>query len=104
MNEEQDMKILKVILLITGLFLCLGIVPMWPFLYYVAVRVIVCTASVFAAVLLRQRRPELSGHFTALIMIAILFNPLIPANLSRLIWLPLSLGTAVYFLQLSKKL
>lgn len=104
MNEEIGMKHVKVILLTAGLFLCLAVIPVWPYLYYIVLRTIVCTAAVYTAVLLKKERPEFNGHFTALIVIAILFNPLIPAHLGKIIWLPLSLGTAVYFLNLSKKL
>jgi hypothetical protein len=36
--------------------------------------------------------------------LAALFNPLIFIDLGTWIWLPIDLGTAVYFLTLSKKI
>jgi len=36
-------------------------------------------------------------------LLAVLFNPVIPIKLIQWLWLPIDLGVAVYFLTLSKK-
>lgn len=101
MNDES--KQLKIALLIAGLMLCFAVIPMWPYGYYTLLRLVVCGVSVYAAYKVKMH-PSLSNHFIPLVIMAVLFNPLIPVYLSRLIWLPIDLAGAVYFLVLSKKI
>lgn len=98
-----ESKRLKIALLIAALMLCLAVIPVWPYGYYMLLRIIVCGAAVYAGIVLRSR-DSLKVHFIPLMILAGLFNPLIPINLARVIWLPIDLGVAVYFLTLSKKI
>jgi hypothetical protein len=99
----SEIKNLKIALLISGLLLCFAVVPMWPYGYYIFLRLVVCGTSAFGAVILREHE-KLSKHFIPLVVIAILFNPFYPIYLTQLIWLIIDLAMAVYFLQLAKKL
>jgi len=103
MSKDEESKQLKIFLLIAGLMLCLAVVPIWPYGYYMFLRLVVCGVAAYAAIKVKKN-PSLSSHFIPLVMMAVLFNPLIPVHLNRLIWLPVDLGGAVYFLMLAKKL
>jgi len=100
MNDES--KILKILLLISGLMLCLAVLPMWPYGFYMLLRLVICSVALYVGIALKNHA-SLSKHFIPLVLLAVLFNPLIPVSLTRVIWLPVNLGVAVYFLTLSKK-
>ena len=99
----KEVKTLKVLLLLTALMLCLAVLPVWPYAFYVLLRLVVCGVSVYVGLALKNHE-KLNNHFIMLIVLAVLFNPLIPIELIRWVWLPINLGVAVYFLSLSKKL
>jgi len=101
MGDES--KILKILLLISGLMLCLAVLPIWPYGFYMVLRLVVCGVAIYVGIALRNH-DSLNKHFIPLVFLAVLFNPLIPVSLTRVIWLPLNLGVAVYFLTLSKKI
>jgi len=104
MNKQiKESKQLKMLLLIAGLMLCLAVIPVWPYGYYTFLRLTVCGAAAYAAFKFKDN-PSLNAHFIPLVTIAILFNPIIPVPLTRLIWLVIALAGAVYFLMLSKKI
>ncbi|MFA6600918.1 MAG: DUF6804 family protein [Candidatus Omnitrophota bacterium] len=96
-------KPLKIALLIAGLMLCVAVIPALPYGYYTLLRLAVCCAAGYAAYVFKANA-TLVGHFIPLILVAILFNPVVPIYLDRLFWLPIDLGVAVYFLVLSKKI
>jgi len=101
MNNET--KQLKLALLVAGLMLCFAVIPILPYGYYTLLRLIVCGTAAYGAFKLKNNA-SLNRHFIPLLIAAILFNPLIPVPLTRLIWMPINLGGAVYFLMLAKKL
>ena len=101
--QSIEAKHLKIALLVAGLMLCFAVLPVWPFSYYMLLRVVVCGVCIFAAVAFKDDG-TLARHFVPVIMLAILFNPLAPVALPRMVWLFLNLGVAVYFLSLSKKI
>jgi hypothetical protein len=102
MTLETHAKRLKIALLVAGLMLCLAILPIMPYVFYVLLKWAVCGAAVYGAVNFKSD-PRLGRHFLPLVILALLFNPFVPAPLTQLLWLILDLGTAVYFLTLSKK-
>ncbi len=99
---RDESKHLKVALLVAGLMLCVAAIPILPYSYYTLLRWIVFGVAAYAAIKFRNN-PSLNGHFIPLVLLAILFNPLMPVFLTRLLWLPIDLGSAVYFLVISKK-
>ncbi|MFH0986349.1 MAG: DUF6804 family protein [Candidatus Omnitrophota bacterium] len=102
MDLQTHAKKLKVALLVAGLMLCLAVFPGMPYVFYVLLKWAVCGAAVYGALNFRDD-PRLRRNFWPLAVLALLFNPFVPAPLTPLIWLILDLGTAVYFLTLSKK-
>ena len=78
----------------------------WPYLYYVVLRILVCTSAIFYACGAYVHAEEIKNKLISYIMwgftgifgiIAILFNPLWPIHLSRDIWVPIDLVTAGIF-------
>jgi hypothetical protein len=102
MDLRTHSKKLKIALLAAGLMLCLAVFPGMPYVFYVLLKWTVCGAAVYGALNFRDE-PRLNRHFWSLGVLALLFNPFISVSLTPLIWLILDLGTAVYFLTLSKK-
>jgi hypothetical protein len=102
MDLQTHAKKLKVALLVTGLMLCLAVFPKMPYGFYVLLKWAVCGAAVYGVLSFRDE-PRLSRHLWPLAILALLFNPFVPVPFTPLVWLILSLGTAVYFLTLSKK-
>ncbi|MEI6297586.1 MAG: DUF6804 family protein [bacterium] len=98
----MNAKKLKIVLLLAALMLCFAVLPAMPDAFYLLLKWVVCGAAVCGALNFRndlRRR----GHVWPLGVLALLFNPVVPPPLTPLIWLILDLGTAVYFLTLSKK-
>jgi flagellar biosynthesis component FlhA len=102
MDLPTHAKKLKVALLVAGLMLCLAVFPGMPYVFYVLLKWTVCSAAVYGALNFKDD-PRLNRHFWPLGVLALLFNPFVPAPLTPLVWLILDLGTAVYFLTLTKK-
>lgn len=98
-----ELRHVKIALLISGLLLCLGVVPVWAYGYYAFLRLAVCATCIYTAVNFRKD-PARAKHFIPLVFLALLFNPLFPVYLTRLFWLVMDLLTAVYFLSLAKKI
>lgn len=102
MDLKTNAKKLKVALLVAGLMLCLAVFPRMPYIFYILLKWTVCGAAVYGVLNFRDES-QLSRHVWPLAVLALLFNPFVPAPLTPLVWLILSLGTAVYFLVLSKR-
>lgn len=102
MSSQQESKNLKIALLLSALMLCVAVLPQIPHGYYGFLRLVVCAASIYAAVILRSR--DLKNHFIPLAVLALIFNPVAPVFLSRDFEMIINIGTAVYFLTLSKKI
>ena len=102
MDLKMHAKKLKIALLLAALMLCFAVFPALPYAFYLLLKWVVCGAAVYGALNFRDE-PRLSRHFWPLAILALLFNPFVPAPFTPLAWLILSLGTAVYFLTLSKK-
>ncbi|MFH1208296.1 MAG: DUF6804 family protein [Candidatus Omnitrophota bacterium] len=102
MDLKTHAKKLKIALLMAALMLCFAVFPTMPYAFYLLLKWVVCGAAVYGALNFRDE-PQLSRHFWPLGVLVLLFNPFVPAPLTPLVWLILNLGTAVYFLTLSKK-
>ena len=102
MNLETHAKELKIALLLAALMLCFAVFPTLPYAFYVLIRWVVCGVAVYGAVNFKDN-PRMSPHVWPLATLALLFNPFALVPLTPLIGLILDLGTAIYFLTLSKK-
>lgn len=103
MRSEIETKRLKIVLLASGLMLCIAVLPALPAGFYAVLRVMVCGVAIYASLILSGDNAR-RVHPMVLALLATLFNPLIPVQLSYSLWLVIDLGTAVYFLTLTKKL
>jgi hypothetical protein len=103
MRSEAETKRLKIALLVSGLFLCAAVLPVWPSFMDVWLQWIVCGAIVYVIAILTGD-PAFKIHLVPLAVLATLFNPLIPVHLSRSLWVLTDLAVAAYFLTLAKKL
>ena len=69
----------------------------WPYGYYTALRIVVCIAAAWLAVLVYRRDNGVGPWSIAFGLAALLFNPVIPVELSRDIW-TVFVGMAALFL------
>jgi len=74
--------------------LVVAVVPIWPYGLYTLVRLVVSSVASFAIYVLGTSD---SKRTVALVVVALLFNPIAPVHLSRLAWLPIDLGVAFSF-------
>ncbi len=83
--------------------LFLAIIPIWPYVFYTLLRLLICSISVYLVHKAKGIK-KLQSQKILLIIIAFLFNPLFPVYFFRLVWLPIDLATGVCFLNLIGKL
>jgi hypothetical protein len=74
--------------------LVLSVLPIWPYGAYTMLRLVVTAVSLFALYVLGTGDPRRTIGLAA---VALLFNPLVPVHLSRLLWFPIDLGVAYWF-------
>ncbi len=87
----------KMIWFINIVALLIAILPM-PYLYYMALRILVCFSAVYLLVRHRERWPnEATGWVTIFGIIAVLYNPVFPIELTKFLWVPINLVTVVIF-------
>jgi len=82
--------------IILSIFILFGAIAEWPYGYYILLRWITCITSIF--VVFQAFEKNIDWAKVVFIVIAILFNPLAPIYLSRNIWVPLDIITAIFFI------
>jgi len=97
MNNETSN--LRTFVIVATVALFLAVIPVWPYGFYTLLRLLVCGVSAYFAYKIKDLE-GLKTHKVPLIVIAILFNPLIPVHLVRTIWLPIDVGVGIYFIVL----
>jgi hypothetical protein len=73
--------------------LLLAIPPIWPYGYYMFLRLVVCGAAVFIAYKAYEQRKQVLAYTAGLL--ALLFNPVIPVHLNKEMWAIIDLITAI---------
>lgn len=81
--------------LIAAIMLVAAVLPFWPYEFYMLLRVVVFASGGFCAWSLWQQGKQPPA--VALGIVALLFNPFVPAHLSREIWAVLNLAAAGLF-------
>jgi hypothetical protein len=71
-----------------------AVLPIWPYGLYTLLRLLTTSVALFAIYVLGTGDPK---RTIGLAVVALLFNPIVPVHLSRLIWLPINLGVAFWF-------
>ena len=74
-------------------FVVLAIPPIWPYGYYMLLRLVVCGVAVYGAV--QAHNQDREGWTWLLGGMAVLFNPLIPVHLGKEAWVLIDLISAV---------
>jgi len=77
-----------------------GAIAEWPYGYYTILRWITCITSIL--VVLQAFEKNINWAKVIFIIIAILFNPLVPIYLSRSTWIPLDIITAIFFIFITR--
>lgn len=86
---------MKPIALIAAVMLLAAVLPVWPYGYYMLLRVVVFAAGGFCAwTLWREGRQPPA---VVLGIVAVVFNPFVPAHLTASIWAVLNLAGAGVF-------
>jgi hypothetical protein len=67
--------------------------PIWPYGFYVLLRLAVTAVSTYAIFALGTSRPS---DTITLALIALLFNPLVPVHLPKALWVVIDLGAAAF--------
>jgi len=101
---SQSGKTSRTLLIVASVALFIAIIPVWPYGYYTFLRLLVCGVAAYLAYATHKNMDILSSHKVSLIIIAVLFNPLIPVYLVREIWIPIDIGIGIYFIVLINKL
>ena len=92
----MSMSPVKIVACIAAVALLLALAP-WPYGYYLLLRVIVCGAGIFCGITLWNTNEQGRALSIALFVTSLLFNPFIPAHLTRTIWSVLNVMGAVLF-------
>lgn len=76
------------------LFLAIG---RWPYGYYQLLRIVVFAAALLVAALAYQSAKTFTLWLGLFVIVAIVFNPVVPLHLTRGVWLVLNISAAVLF-------
>ena len=74
--------------------LLIALLPL-PYGFYTVLRIVVCIVACYLAYFEYGRASKVSGWSVFLIVLAIVFNPLIPIYLTREIWALIDIGAAI---------
>ena len=85
---------MKVALWIGAAMLAMAVPPIWPYTYYQVLRLVVRGVALYALYELRDRTAGAKGF---MLIIAALFNPVVPAHLPKAVWVFVDLATAGVF-------
>ncbi len=91
---------LKLPLRIAAITLLLGIPPIWPYGYYMLLRLIVCAVAAYCAYMLRNQSQKM---LWLMVIIALLFNPIALVALPKIIWIPIDFAVAITFFRMAKR-
>jgi len=90
----------RIFLRAAGVMLLVAVPPIWPYGYYIFLRLVVCGVAFYIAFHLRENNQK---YCVTLVIMGLLFNPILPIFLPKLIWIPIDIGGAILFFILAKK-
>ena len=91
---ESNRENLRTALWVAIALLVAAVIPVWPYGLYTLLRLAVTGVALFALYVLGTGEPK---QTIGLAGVALLFNPVIPVELSRTLWFPINLGVAYWF-------
>ena len=92
MNTNQEN--LRIALWAAIAVLVAAVIPIWPMGLYTLLRLVVTGVALFSIYVLGTGDPK---QTVGLVLVALVFNPIIPVHLSRPFWFPIDLGVAYWF-------
>jgi hypothetical protein len=100
-NSNDNMALVRKLLIIAAAMLIVATLPL-PIEFYTLLRIVVCGAAAYSAYCFFDNKNSQAGLI--LVLIAIVWNPLIPIYLyDKFIWILLDISAAIYMFFLSKK-
>jgi hypothetical protein len=93
---------IRLLLLVASVVCFAAVVPVWPYGFFMLLRLLVFVATVLTLVT-APGEPKLRAHRVPLVVVALLFNPLIPVHFSREVWFPIDLAVGVYLLVVRRR-
>jgi len=89
-------------IIISTIMLLLAILPIWPYGYYMLLRLVVCGTAIYVAY--NATKINKQGWMWTMGFIALLFNPLIPIHLDKTTWSIINLAVATVIIVLLFKI
>ena len=86
-------------LLVAAGLLVLSVIPIWPYGLYTVLRLVITGVALFAIYGLGISNTK---QTIGLVVVALLFNPVVPVPLPQLIWIPIELSVAFWFWKISQ--
>jgi hypothetical protein len=96
-NEWVDMKTIPRLVWIVPAAVLVIATARLPYGYYTFTHIVTCGIASWIAFVGFQEGPAIKAWSVALVLIAVLFNPIIPVHLNRLTWFYLDLCAAAVF-------
>jgi len=96
-NPSPEWKFCRILFAISSLLLILAIGARVPYDFYILLRVLVFGTAVFTLLKIRADLPVWKIY--SLLIVALLFNPLIPIHLHRSTWATLNFVCAILMIQ-----
>ena|SRR3989338_2947069 len=92
-KEQSEYRIL--FSKIAAIALIIAVVPIWPYFFYQALKLVVFGAAVFSAYLYHKEKDK--GWMLAMIGIAVVFNPINPLYFGHFLWSVADMVVAILF-------
>ena len=80
---------------IAGVMLLVGALPIPIYAYYIFLRILVCLTCILIII---QARKGKIGSPMMYVLLAILFNPVIPIHLPKMVWFPIDIAAGLILL------
>jgi hypothetical protein len=89
------MNISRTVWLVPISLILVALAPL-PYGYYVFLRIVFCIAAAYLAWSEHQEAKSINAWIVGLVILAILYNPLVPIHLTREIWSVINLATVLF--------
>jgi len=94
--DKDQINLLKGAIIVSIVMLFLGIPTGWPYGYYTLLRWVVTASAIFAVYITYNLKKNV--WVIPLIIVALVFNPLVPVYLAKETWVLIDFVSAIFFL------
>lgn len=92
----MSFNVIRILPLVASAFLFVSVPSIWPYGFYMFMRVVVCGISLYLAYF--SKRDGKEQWMVVMVLIALLFNPIFPVHLTKEIWGIIDFAAAVIFI------